>query len=59
MGRVGEDIPRSHARWIGQWLGRLSNRQISDVFRAAGYSPAEVAAYASKVRERIDELSGL
>lgn len=59
MEKVSEDIPRSHARWIGQWLAQLSNSQIRDAFRAAGYSPGEVDGYSRKVRQRINQLNGL
>ena len=59
MEKVADDIPRSHARWIGHWLGQLSNRQIRDAFRAAGYSPAEVEGFASEVRQRITQLNRL
>lgn len=57
--KITEDIPRAHARWIGQWLARLSNKQISDAFRAAGYAPREMNAYTRKVRERINLLKSL
>jgi hypothetical protein len=59
MEKVSEDIPRSHARWIGQLLGQLSNAQLRDLFRGAGYSPTEAEMYARKVRERINELNRL
>lgn len=59
METVAEDIPRTHARWIGSWLGRLSPEQLRDAFRAAGYTPSEVAAYTNKVRERIRQLNRL
>jgi hypothetical protein len=59
MEKVTEGIPLAHARWIGRWLSQLSNRQISDAFRAAGYAPREVDAYARKVRERIRLLNEL
>ena len=59
MEKVGEDIPRGHARWIGQWLARLSDAQIRDAFRGAGFAPHEVTAYASKVHQRINQLSRL
>src|SRR5262245_14444125 len=59
MERVSEDIPRSHVRWIGQWLTQLSNNQIRDAFRAAGYAPFEVDGYSRKVRERIIQLNDL
>jgi hypothetical protein len=59
MEKVSDEIPRSHARWIGQWLARLSNNQLRDAFRGAGFSPVEVDAYARKVRERINQLNAL
>jgi hypothetical protein len=59
MENVAEDIPRTHARWIGSWLAKLSPDQLSGAFRAAGYAPSEVTAYTSKVRERIRLLNRL
>jgi hypothetical protein len=52
-------IPREHAKWIGGYLAQLSDDQIRDAFRAAGFSPAEVEGFAQKVREKIDELVNL
>jgi hypothetical protein len=59
MENVSEDIPRAHARWIGGLLDRLSENQIRDAFRSAGYSPSEVNAYARKVLDRIRVLNRL
>jgi hypothetical protein len=59
MENIGADIPRQHARWIGQWLARLSDQQIKDAFRAAGYAPQEAKAFSYKVRERIKQLNRL
>jgi hypothetical protein len=59
MEKIAEDIPRAHARWIGQWLAQLSHQQIRDAFRGAGYAPREAQAYAIKVRERINHLNEL
>jgi len=52
-------IPRLHAKWIGGYLAQLSDDQIKDAFRAAGFSPAEVEGFAQKVREKINELVNL
>jgi hypothetical protein len=52
-------IPRADAKWIGGWLGQLSDAQISDAFRAADFSPAEVQGFTEKVREKINELNNL
>jgi hypothetical protein len=59
MEKVGEDIPVAHARWIGRLLAGLSDAQLRDAFRAAGYPPAEVATYSRKVRARIRVLNRL
>lgn len=59
MQSIVKDIPRAHARWIGQRLGRLSADQIRDCFRAAGYSPADVEGFAEVVESRIAELNRL
>ena len=56
---IGHHIPRSDAKWIGSWLARLSPEQIRDAFRAAGYSPEQVEAYATTVEARIAELKRL
>ncbi len=52
-------IPREHAKWIGGYLAQLSDEQISDAFRAAGFSPEEVDGFTKKVREKINELTSL
>lgn len=59
MRRIGRRIPLDDARWIGQLLGRLSTRQISDAFRAGGYSPQEVEGFTRVVRDRIAALNSL
>ena len=56
MEKIVKHIPRDHARWLGQRLSRLSEEQLKDCFRAAGYQPDEVDGYASVVRMRIAEL---
>jgi hypothetical protein len=57
--QVVKKIPRADARWIGQRLAHLSDEQIRDCFRAAGFSPQEVDGYAVIVRERIAQLAAL
>lgn len=56
---VGKHIPRSDAKWIGSLLAQLSDDQLKDAFRAAGYSDQEVGDYAAAVRSRIQELNSL
>lgn len=48
-----------NARWMGNLLGRLSDKQIGDAFRAGGFDEAEVAIYVRAVRSRINQLQNL
>jgi hypothetical protein len=54
-----EDITVENARWLYQLLSKLSDKQISDAFRAANYSPSEVRMYTQAVKSKIAELSNL
>ena len=56
---IGKHIPREDAKWIGSLLAELSPQQISDAFRAAGYSNEEIEAYTQAVISRIVELKQL
>jgi hypothetical protein len=56
---VVKRIPIADARWIGDRLGQLSPEQIRDAFSAAGFSPAEVDAYAQVLALRIATLQQL
>jgi len=56
---LGRHVPRADARWAGLLLSRLSPGQIRDAFRAAGYSPDEVAGFAQILTARITQLSEL
>jgi hypothetical protein len=59
MENVTKHIPRSDAKWLGQLLSQLSEEQIRDCFRAAGYTPEEVDGYSKEVQERIAALNAL
>ncbi len=56
---IGRNIPRQDAQWIGQMLGQLSDDQIRDAFRAAGYSGQELDGFTGALEQRIGELKGL
>ncbi|HWN98933.1 MAG TPA: hypothetical protein VNS63_06635 [Blastocatellia bacterium] len=49
----------ANARWMGDLLGRLSDKQLSDAFRAGGFTDWEVTTYVRTVRARINELKNL
>ena len=59
MDDIVKRIPRADARWLGGLLGQLSEEQINDAFRAAGYGPEEVESFTQELRQRIAELSNL
>jgi len=52
-------IPVAHARWIGSLLSQLSDQQLRDAFRAAGYSESVQDSYVAALRERINQLRDL
>jgi hypothetical protein len=52
-------ISVDEARWVGELLSRLSDRQIRDAFRAANYSRSEIALLSRAVRDRIRQLNNL
>lgn len=59
MEAVGRRIPRTDAAALGHRLSRLSEEQIRDGFRAAGYTPEEIEIYAKALRMRITDLNKL
>jgi hypothetical protein len=48
-----------NAKWMGDMLARLSEKQLTDAFRAGGYSDSETSLLAGAMRERIKELQNL
>jgi hypothetical protein len=59
IAQVVSGIPRSDAKWIGEQLSRLTEQQISDAFRAAGFKPDEIDGYTREMQRRIAELRAL
>jgi len=57
MQDIVKDIPVADAKWLGKLLEPLSDEQIRDCFRAAGYTPEEVEGFAATVKERIRDLN--
>ena len=54
-----EGITVESARWMGNLAGRLSDKQLSDAFRAGGFSDGEVTIFVRALRARINELKNL
>jgi hypothetical protein len=59
MQEVVKDIPIADAIWLGKLLQPLSDDQIRDVFRAAGYNDKDVEEDATVVKQRIMDLTRL
>jgi hypothetical protein len=56
---IGHHVPRADAKWVGSLLAQLSPEQIQDAFRAAGYSPEQIAGFSQALQARIAELEKL
>ncbi len=52
-------VPVQDAAWLGNRLSQLSDDQLRDAFRAAGYDRQTQEAYVRALRNRIDELAKL
>ena len=52
-----KNISVEDAKWVAALLSRLSDKQISDAFRAANYSDDEVRMLTQAVRARINQLT--
>ena len=52
-------VPVEHAAWMGSVLGQLSDDQLRDSLRAAGYDRPTQEAYLRALRGRINELKSL
>jgi len=48
-----------NARWMGDMLARLSEKQLTDAFRAGGYNASEISTLVRATQERIRELQTL
>lgn len=53
---IWEGIPVSSGRWLADLLLQLTDKQIDDAFRAAGYTPAQINTLANAFKDRIRQL---
>jgi hypothetical protein len=56
---VSSGIRVEDVRWLMQYLGRLTDRQILDALRASGAMTEEAARYAAALRARIEQLAAV
>jgi hypothetical protein len=54
-----EDISRADVRWLCGLFARLSDRQLNDAFRAAGYVESHRERYIRKIREKVAQGAAL
>ena len=59
MEEITRHIPRADAKWLGQRLSKLTDDQIRDGFRAAGYGAGDVETLTNTIRKRIAALEAL
>lgn len=59
MEKVTQHIPHDDARWLGERLSHLSDEQIRDCFRSAGYTGDEIEEYTRVIKDRIAALNAL
>jgi hypothetical protein len=57
--RILDGVKVENARWMGNLLGRLSEKQLTDAFRASGFTESEVTVYVGEIRKRIAQLQNL
>ena len=50
------DVTVSNARWLADLLRQLSDKQIDDAFRAAGYTPEQITTLRNGFETRVAEL---
>ena len=59
MEEVTRHIPRADAQWLGRRLSRLTDDQIRDAFRTAGFDAVDVDRLTRTIRQRIAALEAL
>lgn len=60
-GKMGSSLkaqPRENVRWFYDIVGKLSDAQLRDAFKAGGATPSETDAFVSQLRKRLTELKG-
>ncbi|MGH9829939.1 MAG: hypothetical protein ACREDR_42550, partial [Blastocatellia bacterium] len=54
-----KDVAVPNAKWMGNMLARLTNKQLRDSFQCAGYDDSEVSLLVRAMKDRISELQAL
>jgi hypothetical protein len=53
---IFNDITVQQGRWLADLLLQLKDSQIEDAFRAANYSPTDIAVFKKAIKAKINEL---
>jgi hypothetical protein len=53
---IMNDVTITNGRWLADLLEQLSDKQIDDAFRAANYTPDQIAALRNGFKARVAEL---
>ncbi|HEX5229112.1 MAG TPA: hypothetical protein VFW44_15450 [Bryobacteraceae bacterium] len=56
---IGKQVPIQNVRWIAGLLSQLSDQQIRDAFRAAGYLGPDLDGFTFAFEHRVEELKKL
>jgi hypothetical protein len=54
-----KDISRADVHWVCRLFARLSDRQLNDAFRAAGYADSQRERYIRKIKEKVAQGASL
>lgn len=57
--QILDGVKVENARWMGNLLARLSEEQLKDAFKGAGFTESEVDIYVTEIRARIKQLQNL
>jgi hypothetical protein len=56
---IRDDIPVEHVKWLLNYLGRLTDRQIRSALKSSGATPEETECFAKAFRARIEQMKEL
>ena len=56
---VFKHVPRADAKWAGELAAQLTDKQLTDAFRAGGFSEREIEGFMAKWKLKVSELKRL
>jgi hypothetical protein len=55
-GDIRDGIKLSDVKWLVQYIGRITDKQLRDALETSGATPEEVECFTKAIRERLDQL---